>query len=70
MARRHGVIAMDDTMMRQLVAAEVANQHGSEGFIRQLTSGEPDDGAYMMGARVVRDWFASQLAPAPEVIDE
>lgn len=64
------VMIMDDTMLRNVVATAVAQNHGNTVFIEQIKSGEQDDGPYMSAAYAVREWFLNQLMPAAEEITE
>lgn len=61
---------MDNTQIRNIVADHVAKTHGNEEFIRQIREGLQDDGPWMRAGYAVRDWVASQMQPAPEMIDE
>ena len=70
MQKKQGMIVMDDSMMREVVARNVATRHGNPEFIRQLAEGEQDDGPFMQGARAVRDWFVEQLQPVEEPFEE
>jgi hypothetical protein len=40
--------------------------HGNAEFIRQIRSGEQDDGPFMVGAGAVWAKFMEGLQPAPE----
>jgi hypothetical protein len=42
--------------------------HGNVEFIRQLRSGEQDDGPFITGALAVWSVFMEGLQPAPEVL--
>lgn len=61
---------MDNEKIREIVADYVSLTHGNEEFIRQIRVGDQDDGPWMRAAYAVRDWYAAQMAPAPELIDE
>lgn len=61
---------MDNEQIRNIVADYVSLTHGNEEFIRQIRVGDQDDGPWMRAAYAVRDWFAEQMQPAPELIDE
>lgn len=64
------VMNMDNEQIRQIVADHVSLTHGNDEFIRQIRSGEQDDGPWMRAGYAVRDWVATQMAPVPELIDE
>jgi hypothetical protein len=53
--------------LRSVVADHVEMTHGNVEFIRQIRSGEQDDGPFMMGALAVWAKFMEGLQPAPEV---
>jgi hypothetical protein len=54
--------------LRNIVADRVEMTHGNEEFIRQIRSGEQDDGPFMVGAVAVWAKFMEGLQPAPEVL--
>jgi hypothetical protein len=54
--------------LRSVVADHVEMTHGNVEFIRQIRSGEQDDGPFMMGALAVWAKFMEGLQPAPEVV--
>ena len=54
--------------LRNVVADHVQTKHGNAEFIRQIRSGEQDDGPFMMGALAVWAKFMEGLQPAPEVL--
>jgi len=56
------------TELRSVVADHVEMTHGNVEFIRQIRSGEQDDGPFMMGALAVWAKFMEGLQPAPEVV--
>lgn len=64
------MLNMDNSVIRNLVADHVSLGHGNEEFIRQIRSGDQDDGPWMGAGYAVRDWVAAQMAPVPELIDE
>ena len=54
--------------LRNVVADRVEMLHGNAEFIRQIRSGEQDDGPFMVGAGAVWAKFMEGLQPAPEVL--
>ena len=62
--------AMGNEQIRAIVADHVAKTHGNKEFIQQIRDGLQDDGPWMRAGYAVRDWVASQMQPAPELIDE
>ena len=56
------------TELRGVVADHVEKTHGNPEFIRQIKSGEQDDGPFMMGALAVWAKFREGLQSAPEVL--
>jgi hypothetical protein len=56
--------------LRNIVADRVEMTHGNEEFIRQIRSGEQDDGPFMSGASAVWAKFMEGLQPAPEVLSD
>ena len=54
--------------LRNIVADRVEMTHGNEEFIRQIRSGEQDDGPFVIGALSVWAKFMEGLQPAPEVL--
>lgn len=52
--------------LRNIVADRVEMTHGNEEFIRQIRTGEQDDGPFMSGALAVWAKFMEGLQPAPE----
>ena len=61
---------MDNETLRNVVADALEPKHSNTEFIRQMRSGEQDDGPFMMAAFAVRDAYAAMLRPAPEVVEE
>jgi hypothetical protein len=56
--------------LRNVVADRVEMLHGNVEFIRQIRSGEQDDGPFMVGAGAVWAKFMEGLQPAPEVLSD
>jgi hypothetical protein len=56
--------------LRNIVADRVEMLHGNVEFIRQLRSGEQDDGPFITGALAVWSVFMEGLQPAPEVLSD
>lgn len=56
--------------LRNIVADHVATKHGNPEFIRQIRSGDQDDGPFMSGALAVWAKFMEGLQPAPEVLSD
>lgn len=56
--------------LRNTVADRVEMTHGNEEFIRQIRSGDQDDGPFMSGALAVWSKFMAGLQPAPEVLSD
>jgi hypothetical protein len=54
--------------LRNAVADRVEMTHGNVEFIRQIRSGEQDDGPFIVGALAVWAKFMEGLQPAPEVL--
>ena len=54
--------------LRNIVADRVEMTHGNVEFIRQIRSGDQDDGPFMVGALAVWAKFMEGLQPAPEVL--
>ena len=54
--------------LRNIVADRVEMTHGNVEFIRQIRSGDQDDGPFMSGALAVWSVFMQGLQPAPEVL--
>ena len=54
--------------LRGVVADHVEMTHGNVEFIRQIRSGEQDDGPFITGALAVWSVFMAGLQPAPEVV--
>lgn len=54
--------------IRNIVADRVEMTHGNVEFIRQIRSGDQDDGPFMSGALAVWAKFMEGLQPAPEVL--
>ena len=54
--------------LRNIVADRVEMTHGNVEFIRQIRSGDQDDGPFMAGALAVWAKFMEGLQPAPEVL--
>jgi len=54
--------------LRNVVADRVEMLHGNAEFIRQIRSGEQDDGPFMVGAGAVWAKFMEGLQPAPEML--
>lgn len=54
--------------LRNIVADRVEMTHGNVEFIRQIRSGDQDDGPFMSGALAVWAKFMEGLQPAPEVL--
>lgn len=54
--------------LRNIVADRVEMTHGNQEFIRQIRSGDQDDGPFMSGALAVWSVFMQGLQPAPEVL--
>ncbi len=54
--------------LRNIVADRVEMTHGNPEFIRQIRSGDQDDGPFMSGAFAVWAKFMEGLQPAPEVL--
>lgn len=52
--------------LRNTVADRVEMTHGNPEFIRQIRSGDQDDGPFMSGALAVWSVFMEGLQPAPE----
>lgn len=52
--------------LRNIVADHVEMTHGNVEFIRQIRSGDQDDGPFMSGALAVWAKFMEGLQPAPE----
>jgi hypothetical protein len=58
------------TELRSVVADRVEMTHGNPEFIRQIRSGDQDDGPFMSGALAVWAKFMEGLQPAPEVLSD
>ena len=56
--------------LRNIVADHVEMTHGNVEFIRQIRTGEQDDGPFMSGALAVWSKFMEGLQPAPEVLSD
>lgn len=56
--------------IRNIVADHVETTHGNPEFIRQIRSGDQDDGPFMVGALAVWSKFMEGLQPAPEVLSD
>lgn len=56
--------------LRNIVADRVEMTHGNSEFIRQIRSGEQDDGPFIVGALAVWAKFMEGLQPAPEVLSD
>lgn len=56
--------------LRNTVADRVEMTHGNPEFIRQIRSGDQDDGPFMVGALAVWARFMEGLQPAPEVLSD
>ena len=54
--------------LRGVVADRVEMMHGNAEFIRQIRSGDQDDGPFITGALAVWAKFMEGLQPAPEVL--
>ena len=54
--------------LRNIVADRVEMTHGNPEFIRQIRSGDQDDGPFIVGALAVWAKFMEGLQPAPEVL--
>jgi hypothetical protein len=54
--------------LRGVVADRVEMMHGNAEFIRQIRSGDQDDGPFITGALAVWSVFMAGLQPAPEVL--
>jgi hypothetical protein len=54
--------------LREVVADHVQKTHGNPEFIRQIRSGEQDDGPFMIGALAIWAKFMEGLQPAPEAL--
>jgi hypothetical protein len=54
--------------LRNVVADRVEMLHGNAEFIRQIRSGEQDDGPFMVGALAIWSVFMAGLQPAPEIL--
>ena len=54
--------------LRNIVADRVEMTHGNVEFIRQIRSGDQDDGPFMSGALAAWAKFMEGLQPAPEVL--
>jgi hypothetical protein len=54
--------------LRNVVADRVEMTHGNQEFIRQIRSGDQDDGPFMSGALAAWAKFMEGLQPAPEVL--
>jgi hypothetical protein len=54
--------------LRNVVADHVQMKHGNAEFIRQIRSGEQDDGPFITGALAVWAKFMEGLQPAPEIL--
>ena len=53
--------------LRNIVADRVEMTHGNVEFIRQIRSGEQDDGPFIVGALAIWAKFMEGLQPAPEI---
>jgi hypothetical protein len=53
--------------LRGVVADRVEMMHGNAEFIRQIRSGDQDDGPFITGALAVWAKFMEGLQPAPEI---
>jgi hypothetical protein len=56
--------------LRNIVADRVEMTHGNVEFIRQIRSGDQDDGPFMSGALAAWAKFMEGLQPAPEVLSD
>lgn len=56
--------------IRNAVADYLADKHSNQEFIRQIRSGDQDDGPFMSGALAVWAKFMEGLQPAPEVLSD
>jgi hypothetical protein len=56
--------------LREVVADHVQKTHGNPEFIRQIRSGEQDDGPFMIGALAIWAKFMEGLQPAPEAFGD
>jgi len=56
--------------LREVVADHVQKTHGNPEFIRQIRSGEQDDGPFMIGALAIWAKFMEGLQPAPEALSD
>lgn len=56
--------------LRGVVADRVEMMHGNAEFIRQIRSGDQDDGPFIVGALAVWAKFMEGLQPAPEVLSD
>lgn len=56
--------------VRNIVADYLADKHSNQEFIRQIRSGDQDDGPFMSGALAVWSVFMQGLQPAPEVLSD
>ncbi len=56
--------------LRNLIADDRAAIGQHSEFIRQLRSGEQDDGIMMHIAKVVNDAWLAQVQPAPESVED
>jgi hypothetical protein len=54
--------------LRGVVADRVEMMHGNAEFIRQIRSGDQDDGPFITGALAIWSVFMEGLQPAPEVL--
>jgi hypothetical protein len=54
--------------LRGVVADRVEMMHGNAEFIRQIRSGDQDDGPFITGALAVWSVFMAGLQPAPEIL--
>lgn len=61
---------MDDQQVRDIVADSVDTRHGNKEFIRQIRSGEQDDGPFMVAGFAVRDWVLEQFKAKEEMAYE
>ena len=56
--------------LRGVVADRVEMMHGNAEFIRQIRSGDQDDGPFITGALAVWAKFMEGLQPAPEALGD
>jgi hypothetical protein len=57
---------VSNQMVRDAVADEVGKTHGSREFVRQIRSGEQDDGPFMRGGFAARDAMLERFTCLPK----